>query len=111
MLVAPKVLVSMMSAPASRKRRWMSQIIFGWVREKRSPLFSRSLVESEARAADVGFLHAVGADGGAHRSIDDGDAALEDLLQRMLGAVAHLPYYTGACKGVERGEPGRVMAK
>jgi hypothetical protein len=24
MLVAPKVLVSMMSAPASRKRRWMS---------------------------------------------------------------------------------------
>jgi hypothetical protein len=42
MLVALKVFVSMMSAPASRKRRWMSPIIFGWVREKRSPLFSRS---------------------------------------------------------------------
>ena len=33
MLVALKVLVSMMSAPASRKRRWMSQMVFGWVRE------------------------------------------------------------------------------
>ncbi len=42
MLVAPKVLVSMMSAPASRKRRWMSPIISGWVSEKRSPLLSRS---------------------------------------------------------------------
>ena len=50
MLVAPKVLVSMMSAPASRKRRWMSQIIFGCVSEKRSPLFSRSLVESLKRS-------------------------------------------------------------
>ena len=28
----------------------------------------------EALAADVGFLHAVGADGGAHRAVDDGDA-------------------------------------
>jgi hypothetical protein len=29
MLVAEKVFVSMMSAPASRKRRWMSPIIVG----------------------------------------------------------------------------------
>ena len=50
MLVAPKVFVSMMSAPASRKRRWMSQIIAGWVSEKRSPLFSRSFFESLNRS-------------------------------------------------------------
>ena len=51
MLVAPKVLVSMMSAPASRKRRWMSQIICGCVSEKRSPLLRRSFFESAKRAA------------------------------------------------------------
>ena len=50
MLVAPKVLVSMMSAPASRKRRWMSQIISGCVSEKRSPLFSRSFFASVKRS-------------------------------------------------------------
>ena len=38
----------------------------------------------EALAADVGFGHAVGADGGAHRSVDDGDAGFEDLFERML---------------------------
>ena len=43
----------------------------------------------EALAANVGFRHAVGADGGAHRSIDDGDAALENLLQRMLVSFCH----------------------
>src|SRR3954470_13464783 len=51
MLVAPKALVSMMSAPASKKRRWMSQIIFGCVSENKSPLFSRSLRESLKRSA------------------------------------------------------------
>ena len=44
----------------------------------------------EALAADVGFLHAVGADGRAHRAIDDGDAALEDLLQRMFLRFMHV---------------------
>ena len=32
----------------------------------------------EALAADVGFRHAVGADGGAHGAVDDGDAVFED---------------------------------
>ena len=50
LLVAPKVLVSMMSAPASRKRRWMSLIISGCVSEKMSPLFSRSLGASLKRS-------------------------------------------------------------
>ena len=50
MRFALKVLVSMMSAPASRKRRWMSQIILGWVSEKMSPLFSRSFFESRKRS-------------------------------------------------------------
>jgi hypothetical protein len=54
MLVAPKVLVSMMSAPASRKRRWMSPIIGGRVREKMSPLLrGPSGRRLEAVAADV----------------------------------------------------------
>ena len=35
----------------------------------------------EALAADVRFLHAVGADGGAHRAVDDGDAVFQDFLQ------------------------------
>jgi hypothetical protein len=43
----------------------------------------------EAVPTDVGFLHTVGADGGAHRSIDDGDSIFEDLLQRMLMVVRH----------------------
>ena len=37
----------------------------------------------EALAADVGFGHPVGADGRPHRAVDDGDAVLEDLLERM----------------------------
>ena len=37
----------------------------------------------EALAADVGFLHPVGADRRAHRAVDDGDALFEDLAQRM----------------------------
>ena len=41
----------------------------------------------EALAADVGFRHPVGADGRAHRAVDDGDALLEDLLQRMSSAA------------------------
>mgnify|MGYP006170288605 CR=1 FL=1 len=36
MLVAPNVLVSMMSAPASRYSRWMPAMISGWVRVSRS---------------------------------------------------------------------------
>ena len=39
---------------------------------------------AEPLAADVGFLHLVGADGGAHGAVDDGDALFEDGAQRML---------------------------
>jgi hypothetical protein len=42
----------------------------------------------EALSADVGLGHAVGADGGAHGSVDDGDAGLEDVVERMLRVVA-----------------------
>ena len=38
---------------------------------------------AEALAADVRLGHAVGADGRAHRAVDDGDALREDLLQRV----------------------------
>ncbi len=48
----------------------------------------------EALAADVGFRHAVGADGGAHRAVDDGDAGFENLFERMLVSFGHV-YWMG----------------
>ena len=43
----------------------------------------------EALSADVGFRHAIGADGGAHGAVDDGDAFVKDRLQRMSVGCAH----------------------
>ena len=43
----------------------------------------------ESLSADISFLHAVGADGRAHRSIDDGDSFPEDLLKWMLVRSSH----------------------
>ena len=53
----------------------------------------------EALAADVGFGHAVGADGGAHRAVDDGDAVLEDLLERMLAGFRHVYPMSSSSRG------------
>ena len=44
----------------------------------------------EALSTDIRFRLSVGADRRAHRSIDDGDSALEDLLQGMLMRRGHL---------------------
>ena len=44
----------------------------------------------EALPADVRFRHAVGADRRAHRSVDDGNATLEDLFKRMLVEFSHV---------------------
>ena len=44
----------------------------------------------EAFAADVRFGHAVGANGSAHRTVDDGNAVFEERLQRMLARVGHI---------------------
>ena len=43
----------------------------------------------EALPADVRFRHAIGADGGAHRSVNDGDTVLKNLLKRMLVGDSH----------------------
>src|ERR1700738_3947065 len=43
----------------------------------------------EALPADVSFLHAVGADRRAHRSVDDGNSTVENLFQRMLLGCSH----------------------
>ena len=43
----------------------------------------------EAFPANVRLFHPVGADGRAHRSIDDGDAAFKDLSQRMKVRLSH----------------------
>ena len=54
----------------------MSPIISGCVSEKRSPLLSRSFFASAKRSPRMSRLvHPVGADGRAHRAVDDGDAA------------------------------------
>ena len=34
----------------------------------------------EALATNIRLAHSIGADGSAHRAIDDGDAVLQDLL-------------------------------
>src|SRR5258708_1304636 len=44
----------------------------------------------EAISANVGFLHAVGADRRAHRSVDNGDSTLDDLFKRMLLDFRHV---------------------
>ena len=46
----------------------------------------------EAVAAHVGFGHAVGANGRAHRAVDDGDAFFEDLVKGVLRV--HLFFFT-----------------
>ena len=71
-----------MSAPASRKRRWMSQIIVRLREREEVAVVQQILLRVlEALAADVRFRHAVGADGRAHRAVDDGDAFPQELLE------------------------------
>ena len=43
----------------------------------------------EALAADADFVHPVGAQGGACRAVDDGDAAFKELRERMVEDVSH----------------------
>ena len=82
-----------MSAPASRNRRWMSPIISGLVSENRSPLFRRLFVASLNRSPRISAsCHAIGTNRRAHRSIDDGDATIEDLFQRMLVGLWSYPF-------------------
>jgi transcriptional regulator with AAA-type ATPase domain len=45
---------------------------------------------SESLPANVSFRHAVSTDRRPHRSIDDGDTILEDLLKRMLVDCLHV---------------------
>ena len=91
MLVAPKVLVSMMSAPGLQKPAMdVADHLRLRQREEVAVVQQVLLRVLEALPADVGFRHPVGADGRAHRSIDDGDAVLEDLLKRMLLGCSHV---------------------
>ncbi len=43
----------------------------------------------ESLAANVRFRHSIGADRGAHRTVNDGDSTLDDLLKRMLASYGH----------------------
>ena len=44
----------------------------------------------EAIAANIGFGHAVGADGGAHGAVDDGDAVFEDGFEWVGSGPVHV---------------------
>ena len=91
MLVAPKVLVSMMSAPASKKPA-MDVADHLRLRQREEVAVVQQVLRRvlEALPADVRFRHAIGADRRAHRSVDDGDATLEDLFKRMLVGFRHV---------------------
>jgi len=43
----------------------------------------------ESLPSDIRFRHAVGADGRAHRSVDDGNSIVEDLFKRMWVGFRH----------------------
>ncbi len=53
-----------------------------WLRQREKvPVVQQILFRIfEAIPTDVGFLHAVGTNGGTHRSINDGDTILENLF-------------------------------
>ena len=44
----------------------------------------------EAFPADVRFFHSVGAERRAHRPVNDGDPAFENLFERMWVSLIHL---------------------
>ena len=80
-----EVLVSMMSAPASRYRRWISSMIAGCVSESRSlqPLRSRGW-SFELAAAELGLAQLLALDHRAHRAVDDQDAPGQQLAKACL---------------------------
>ena len=89
----------MMSAPASRKRRWMSAMTSGRVRLRMSPLPLRSLGWSAKRSPrKSASVQLELLQGGAHGAVDDDDALLEECFERMHGKVELRPRR----RGVER---------
>ncbi len=84
--VAPKVLVSMMSAPAARYCSWISRMTSGRVSTSRSLLPFRSTAWSrEALAAILRLGEPVALDHRAHGAVEDQDAAREQFPQAVLG--------------------------
>src|SRR6202012_1309825 len=61
---------------------------------------------AETFAADVRLRHPVGANGGAHRAIDDGDALFEDPAQGMLRECAHVGWCYARTLGSGECGPG-----
>ena len=78
-LVAPNVLVSMMSAPASRYWRWICSIASGWVIARMSMKFFRSLrVLGEPLAAKVGLAELQRVDHRAHGAVEHQNALRQE---------------------------------
>ena len=81
-LVAPNVLVSMMSAPASRYWRWMFSIASGWVMHRTSIKFSQVLgMVGELTAAEIGLVELQGMDHRAHGAIEHQNALVRAGFQ------------------------------
>ena len=78
-----KVLVSMMSAPASRYAAWMARMISGWVSESRSLLpLQLARPVGEALAPVVRLAQVVGLDHGAHRPVEHQNPPRQERLQQ-----------------------------
>ena len=87
-----KVLVSMMSAPASRYSAWISAITSGRVSTSTSLLPLRSFgCDLEALAAEVGLGQLAALHHGAHRAIEDEDAFGEQSLESVGGRHVMIP--------------------
>jgi len=80
MLVAEKVFVSMMSAPARESCVNVTNYI-GRVSEKRSPLFRRYFFASLNRSREYRLAQLVRTDGRAHRAVKDDDALTQNALK------------------------------
>ena len=84
MVVELKVLVSMMSAPASRYWRWMAWMISGCVRLSRSLFPFRSCGQSLNRSpAKAGLVQLVGLDHGPHRAVENDNALAQQALKLL----------------------------
>ena len=63
-----------------------------WLRQREQVTIVQKALRRvlESLPADIRFRHAVGADGRAHRSVDDRDSILQDLFERMLVDFLHV---------------------
>ena len=86
MRVAVKVLVSMMSAPASRYAPWIARTMSGRVSDRQVVVAAQVAgVVGEALAAEVGLDQLVALDERAHRAVHDHDPLAQQVVEPAPG--------------------------